>query len=1352
MEQRNEEDFVAITKDAFAVEKYMLSPSLRLSKYVAEKIVDSLTMIGDSLTEEDKCCDLLMMVKSLLHHWVGIFFSMEIDIQYLLLQKQQQQLQEASDRTVEDRSIADEITYQLLSTSEKSVGLCILQNAIEMSITLLHRKGGNYSLLSRQLAMLHSSNSSTFQGEKAAQKQPNKKVSGAAPTSSTFSSTSFSLFDLLDKNPLLYNNEYTCNSATLMDEILKSYNRHKLQSCDGKTVMETWLEENLKKLEKLHDMDPDFVNHPDWSTIEEILLLGLHRFASQNDAMDRHTDHYDDKKESASTNIAIRYLQVHTDIIQTLVHSGAIEEDSNTTIAVICGLLYNLLQTLNVIFFSGDNNSISFLLDHGQKRFTLSTPLEKLVGKIIITSHNVAKHVLLPYWSNYTISSLTQQRLEETTVLLFALYRVDTRYCSKWSVANNDACYSFQLLPLHLFASIDPHATLFDKWIRQLGPQTAWKLVMSTNLRNDLFKYISSAAPNYTTTIAKLTQFPSSGTISATYQYGNISSTSSATPNSSNEGISEGNSKRIISTLHDHKHEATIQTYASPSLSPTDSSGSENNISIIALESALFLWALNAARNLICTYRISIFMDISRNSLIADEVIAILTPYFTVLKVGDSIGKDHSDHNLVQLCGDVVETALTVFKPSGDIHSTDYATIYYYTAQELTAILLSSRVSNIFANPFSTMCLQVLHDMFENRLPVLVRRRSNLIDLRHAIVSQVVDICHTFFNVQWANMDCEFQKNGDNSLSTSLNVLDNSNKMEKFIRTISLLGSAINWCGILDSRHHSVITTSLLNFVKCASHLGLRREAYVTIATTLGRVQYSGCESIIERLDYVKECIDSALEELFLVMAVSNHHDIIMEKNRGASKLLHAIISICQRTKNGNNFLIQNSCFLRLLSNTLSYPNCEGYEQTINACSDIPVMLLALDGVWTYNVVECKEVFEILENCVRAASTSDGSCQVVQNELVCLGRFNFNMFFALLHRSLMPSTKDSDEKVKSDVFTSSTALFFAVLNEITMGTCDTMKRLDVLNTTKGISQKSTVSIYNISHADIFIRETENADTKASPKEVCLSFSSLMTAEFLTSIDLLPTTEADLFASKLNDKPCQRNFEGSIGLKEYYGTILCFLERLSKFSQIDLSAPDDLEEGMNLFSGISNIGQIFIDWLGIVVYFLCCGDIYKTRDVIQILQHKPGIQILWPRIRLEKGCKICLVSFLAEEILQIECPEVLIALEHSGCPLSIIICGWQRQCFVGILSFGEALLLQCISLLYGVDYLVYYAVCVIIHMKRSILMTAANKDLLTLSHLSASDFRVAASFSCATKLCCKYRELICSLYDEISQLA
>jgi hypothetical protein len=293
------------------------------------------------------------------------------------------------------------------------------------------------------LALFQFSDPKTFQGETTEQKQPNKIKAAAAPTTSTPSTTSFSPFDLLDKNQQLYDNAYICNSATLIDEIVKSYNCHKQHIYEkGSNSIETWIDEIEKGLEKMHHMDSDFVNHPDWSTIGEILLLGLCRYTLQLDVNNVNTNHYCAKKESPITNIPIRYLQVYTSIIQALVQSRAIEEDTNTTIAVMCASLYNLLQTLKEIFFSQDNNSIAFVLDPGQTSFTLCAPLEKLVGQLILTSHYVAKDVLLPYWSHYTISPDIQQRLEKITSLFFALYRVNICCHNKWGEAK-ESCLSF---------------------------------------------------------------------------------------------------------------------------------------------------------------------------------------------------------------------------------------------------------------------------------------------------------------------------------------------------------------------------------------------------------------------------------------------------------------------------------------------------------------------------------------------------------------------------------------------------------------------------------------------------------------------------------------------------------------------------------------------------------------------------------------------------------------------------------------------------------------------------------------------------------------------------------------------
>jgi len=59
----------------------------------------------------------------------------------------------------------------------------------------------------------------------------------------------------------------------------------------------------------------------------------------------------------------------------------------------------------------------------------------------------------------------------------------------------------------------------------------------------------------------------------------------------------------------------------------------------------------------------------------------------------------------------MVETVLNMFRPNNVIPDTECGTIYYYIAQELTAILIATHGSNIFTSPFSKVCLRVLHYM-----------------------------------------------------------------------------------------------------------------------------------------------------------------------------------------------------------------------------------------------------------------------------------------------------------------------------------------------------------------------------------------------------------------------------------------------------------------------------------------------------------------------------------------------------------------------------------------------------------------------------------------------------------------
>jgi hypothetical protein len=190
-------------------------------------------------------------------------------------------------------------------------------------------------------------------------------------------------------------------------------------------------------------------------------------------------------------------------------------------------------------------------------------------------------------------------------------------------------------------------------------------------------------------------------------------------------------------------------------------------------------------------FKLSIFIDSPSNDIITAEDIAILTPYLSVLKVGATSEEDHQEENLVQLCSNMVETVLNMFRPNNVIiPDTKYGTIYYYIAQELTAILIATHGSNIFTNPFSKVCLRVLHYMFQERLPLVVGRQSNLIDHRRTIVSQVIGFCRPFFNVQMANIECKIQNNDATSFPTSPNKLDSSNKMKKYTLIVELLGGS----------------------------------------------------------------------------------------------------------------------------------------------------------------------------------------------------------------------------------------------------------------------------------------------------------------------------------------------------------------------------------------------------------------------------------------------------------------------------------------------------------------------------------------------------------------------------------
>jgi len=77
-----------------------------------------------------------------------------------------------------------------------------------------------------------------------------------------------------------------------------------------------------------------------------------------------------------------------------------------------------------------------------------------------------------------------------------------------------------------------------------------------------------------------------------------------------------------------------VNRYSLSFFSPAESYTKENNISIIDLKNSLFIWALCATRSFIFMFRLSILIDSPSIDIITAEVIAILTPCLSVLKVG----------------------------------------------------------------------------------------------------------------------------------------------------------------------------------------------------------------------------------------------------------------------------------------------------------------------------------------------------------------------------------------------------------------------------------------------------------------------------------------------------------------------------------------------------------------------------------------------------------------------------------------------------------------------------------------------------------------------------------------------
>jgi hypothetical protein len=175
----------------------------------------------------------------------------------------------------------------------------------------------------------------------------------------------------------------------------------------------------------------------------------------------------------------------------------------------------------------------------------------------------------------------------------------------------------------------------------------------------------------------------------------------------------------------------------------------------------------------------------------------------------------------------------------------------------------------------------------------------------------------------------------------------------------------------------------------------------------------------------------------------------------------------------------------------------------------------------------------------------------------------------------------------------------------------------------------------------------------------------------------------------------------------------------------------------------------VDWFAVCMNSLAGGNCMALAEFLESLKTMPGIMYLWPRLHPNMASRKRYLLTLAasvHDVLGKECPEVARALEEvCQCPTWSFIPTWMQQNMMGIVSFADALYILHTSMVHGVDYLVYYAVAVLRHSQGTIVEAAAASQLLHPSMMREThSFCAKTSDDFVHGLCKKYRGLVLEL--------
>ena len=130
-----------------------------------------------------------------------------------------------------------------------------------------------------------------------------------------------------------------------------------------------------------------------------------------------------------------------------------------------------------------------------------------------------------------------------------------------------------------------------------------------------------------------------------------------------------------------------------------------------------------------------------------------------------------------------------------------------------------------------------------------------------------------------------------------------------------------------------------------------------------------------------------------------------------------------------------------------------------------------------------------------------------------------------------------------------------------------------------------------------------------------------------------------------------------------------------------------------------------DWFMSAVYLMTSGDKALTMDILKLLPNMFVAPFVWHRHGANKygsTFQLKTLGFGVELILESEQPAIFSILNVKKFPLCVVLDIWLRQCFINILDLKEVEHYILFSLIYGPDYIIYFCVSILCHIKDTII--------------------------------------------------